>query len=78
MSKYYYQVAEFRINDQYRMYDFLTYRHLWWTDNLPVKPGYQTMFSITTNYVDGHGSPSYVDVKAYRRNEYYPPGRKVA
>lgn len=78
MSKYYYQVAEFRIVDGYRTQEFLTYRSKWWTDNLPVKPGFQTMFLITTEYHDKTKLLYHVDVKAYRRNDVSPSGRKVA
>lgn len=78
MLKHYYQIAEFRINDDYRMYDFLTYRHRWWTDNLPVKPGFQTMFLITTGYHDEEHLHYYVDVKAYRRNPLSPSVGEVA
>lgn len=72
MLERYYQVAEFRITDEYRMQDFLTYRHRWWTDNLPVKPGFQVMFLITTEYSDASRKIYHVDVKAYRRNPLSP------
>ncbi len=78
MLKSYYQVAEFHINNQYRMQDFLSYRKDWWTENRPVPPGLQVMFLCTTHYSNGVGSPYYVEVKAYRRNTDSPHVGKVA
>lgn len=78
MLRHSYQVAHFTIANDYQLIDFLEHRKHWWADTHQYRPGFQTMFVLSTKWVDESNRVYHVDVKAYRRNEVNPHVGKVA